>query len=124
MSGLTFDTGALIGLERRKQRISQVYRAAIDDGRIVTVPAAVVTEWWRGRSDAKEKILKGLRVEALDGLLAKLAGEALGAIPEATTVDALVMASAACRGDVVYTTDVEDLTRLQGFFPAVRVLTA
>ena len=43
-------------------------------------------------------------------------------IAEATTIDAIVMASAARRGDVVYTADVGDLTRLQAFFPAVRVL--
>jgi predicted nucleic acid-binding protein len=122
MSGITFDTGALIGLERRKQRIAQVYRAAVEDGRIVTVPSAVVTEWWRGRSDARDTILEGVRVEPLDRQLAKLAGEALGAIPKATAVDAIVMASAACRGDVVYTADVEDLSRLKGFFPTVRVL--
>lgn len=34
---------------------------------------------------------------------------------------AIVMASAALRGDVVYTTDVADLERLRSFFPSVRV---
>jgi len=32
------------------------------------------------------------------------------------------MASAAQRGDIVYTSDFDDLTRLTGRFPAVRVL--
>jgi hypothetical protein len=32
------------------------------------------------------------------------------------------MASAAQRGGVVYTADVEDLEKLAGYFPAVRVL--
>jgi hypothetical protein len=40
----------------------------------------------------------------------------------ATTVDAIVMASAARRGDVVYTSDFGDLARLRAFFPSVRVL--
>jgi hypothetical protein len=40
----------------------------------------------------------------------------------ATTVDAVVMASAASRGDVVYTTDVTDLQALSPHFPSVRVL--
>jgi hypothetical protein len=38
------------------------------------------------------------------------------------TIDALVMASAARRGDVVYTADMDDLRRFQPFFPGVRVL--
>jgi hypothetical protein len=61
-------------------------------------------------------------VEPLDKELAKLAGEGIAAVPRATCIDAIVMASAARRGDVVYTSDVEDLMRLQGFFRGVRVL--
>jgi hypothetical protein len=34
----------------------------------------------------------------------------------------VVMASAARRGDIVYTSDVGDLTRLRAVFPGVRVL--
>ncbi len=122
MSGLTFDTGALIALERRRQRMAQIYRTAVEDGLIMTVPSPVVAEWWRGRSDVRERLLRGVRVEALDTELAKLAGDALAAVSKATTIDAIVMASAARRGDVVYTSDLRDLARLQGFFPTVRVL--
>ncbi len=121
-AGLTFDTGALIALERRRQRIARIYATAVADGLPVTVPAVVVAEWWRGRSDAREIILRGVRVEETTVSLARLAGEALAAIPGAGAIDALVMASAARRGDVVYTSDFSDLERLQAFFPAVRVL--
>jgi hypothetical protein len=38
--------------------------------------------------------------------------------------DAVVMASAASRGDVVYSSDVVDLERLRAHFPALRVLRA
>jgi predicted nucleic acid-binding protein len=120
--GLTFDTGALIALERRHQRIARVYRAAIADGLPVTVPSVVVAEWWRGRSDAREIVLRGVRVEATTSALARVAGEALAAIPGATVVDAIVMASAAQRGDIVYTSDFLDLQRLQARFPAVTLL--
>jgi hypothetical protein len=122
MSGLTFDTGALIGLERRRRRIGQVVRTAVEDGLIVTVPSAVIAEWWRGRSDTRATILDGIRVEPLDEPLARAAGEALAAVEGATVVDAIVMASAARRGDVVYTSDFADLARLQVFFRGVRVL--
>jgi predicted nucleic acid-binding protein len=121
MRGLTFDTGALIALERRRQRIARVYTTAVADGLIVTVPAVVISEWWRGDSDARSRILRGLRVEPVDTELAKVAGEAIVAVPSATAIDALVMASAARRGDVVYTSDFEDLDRLRSCFPVVRV---
>jgi predicted nucleic acid-binding protein len=120
--GLTFDTGALIALERRRQRMSRVYTTAVSDGLIITVPAAVIVEWWRGRSDAADTILRGVRVEPLDIELAKVAGEAITAVPGSTPIDSLVMASAARRGDIVYTSDVRDLTRLRNYFPEVRVL--
>jgi hypothetical protein len=65
-----------------------------------------------------------VRVENTDAALAKLAGEAMVAVRGATTVDAIVMASAARRGDLVYTSDIDDLERLRGYFPNVRVLSA
>jgi predicted nucleic acid-binding protein len=120
--GLTFDTGALIALERRHARIAQIYTTALADGVIVTIPAVVVGEWWRGRTKARETLLRGLRIEVVDVPLAKLAGDAIAAIPGASVVDALVMASAARRGDIVYTSDMGDLNALRAFFPAVRVM--
>lgn len=122
MTGLTFDTGALMALERRRQRIARIYAGAVADAIRVTVPAVVVAEWWRGRTDGREAILRGIRIEEMSLPLAKLAGEALAAVTGATVIDAIVMASAARRGDIVYTSDVDDLDRLRVFFPSVRVL--
>jgi hypothetical protein len=122
MAGLTFDTGALIGLERRGHRIRRVFATAARDNVRVTVPSAALVEWWRGRTDLADDILAAVDVEPLDEDLAKVAGEALAIVRGATAVDAIVMASAARRGDVVYTSDFEDLSRLQAHFPAVRVL--
>jgi hypothetical protein len=89
----------------------------------ITVPAGVVAEWWRGRTDLGDAILSSVNVEPLDESLAKFVGIVLGAVVDATLVDAIVMASAASRGDVVYTTDIEDLEKLRQHFPSVRVLT-
>ena len=122
MYGLTFDAGALIALERRRQRIGAVFLMAKSMNVLVTAPAVAVAEWWRGRSDARERVLAGVRVESTDPELAKLAGEALAVVKGATTIDAIVMASAARRGDLVYTSDVPDLERLRAYFPNVRVL--
>ena len=120
--GLTFDTGALIGLERKHIRIAQVFAAATRFHTPITVPTAVVTEWWRARNHFRTLLLASVVVETLDESLSKLAGEALAAVPGATAIDAIVMASAARRGDVVFTSDWEDLTRLQAHFPNVRVM--
>jgi rRNA-processing protein FCF1 len=121
-SGLTFDTGMLIALERRRLRAWHVYHTAQAQKVPITVPTVVIAEWWRGRTDAREHVRSALLVEALAESLSRLAGEALAQVPEATTVDAIVMASAASRGDVVYTSDFEDLDRLSSYFPGVRLL--
>lgn len=122
MTGLTFDTGALIALERRRPRMRAVLERALAIDQPITVPADVVAEWWRGRTDLREAILASVDIEPLATGLAKIAGEALAAVQEATLVDAIVMASAAARGDIVYSSDVDDLERLRHHFPGVRIL--
>ncbi len=122
MTGLTFDTGALVALERRRPRMRAVLEHALATDQPITVPAGVVGEWWRGRTDVRDAILASVDVEPLTTGLAKAAGEALAAVHDATLVDAIVMASAASRGDIVYSSDVEDLERLRRRFPSVRVL--
>jgi predicted nucleic acid-binding protein len=121
-TGVTFDTGALIALERRERRMRTVMLAATEDGMAITVPAGVIIEWWRG-SARQAEILESITVEPTTPQLAKLAGEAIAAVPGSGPIDALVMASAAQRGDIVYTSDFEDLDRLGKHFPAVRILT-
>jgi len=120
-SGLTFDTGVLIALERKKPRAWHIYREAMLGKVPINVPTAVIAEWWRGRTKAREHVRSGLQVEMLHETLAHLAGEALARVEDSPVVDAIVMASAASRGDVVYTSDWEDLERLRVFFPSVRV---
>jgi predicted nucleic acid-binding protein len=126
--GATFDTGALIAIERRRERARRVVDQLREQRVPVTVPLPVVGEWWRGRTDWRERILAAVAVEPLTLDLVKLAGEALGSLPAGANrrapslVDAIVMASAASRGDVVYTGDIDDLVRLQRFFPEVRLL--
>jgi len=120
--GLTFDTGMLISLERRKQRAWEVYRRARERHAPITIPAPVLGEWWRARTELRQAIVDSVRVEPLTGRTAILAGEALAAVTDAGTIDAFVMAVAALRGDVVYTGDVADMEKLRAFFPGVRVL--
>ena len=127
MGGLTLDTGALIALERTRKRIREVVAAALAGRDRITVPAAVMAEWWRGPDKRRPLIRAMVDVEALDEGLAKSAGEALaslrkaGAVDAGVTIDAIVMASAARRGDSVFTSDVEDLQRFGRYFPNVRL---
>jgi predicted nucleic acid-binding protein len=119
----TFDTGMMIALERRKRRATDAFRAIIRRGYLPVVPAVVLAEWWRGRTDIREEILAAVIVEGMPPVLCRAAGEALAAVRGATLADTVVMASAALRGGgVVYTSDVAALSRLQRYFPAVLVL--
>lgn len=119
---ITFDTGALIGLERNRQRMRHVLERAKERGFDIHVPSVCVAEWWRKRTDLREEILAALVVVHTDDAIVRAAGEAMVAVPKATTIDAIVMASAARKGGVVYTSDIDDLERLRAVFPSVRVL--
>jgi hypothetical protein len=96
-------------------------KSADEEGEIVTVPTVVITEWWRGgRTQRRQRdILDSVTVEHTPPRIYMLAGEALAAVPGSTAIDAIVMASAAQRGDLVYTSDIDDLERLRVHFSAV-----
>ena len=119
---ITFDTGALIAIERRDRVMLAFMTAALGAGARITVPAPVVSEWWRGQRGPAARILDAVVIEPLSAPLAKLVGETLAIVHGATLVDAVVVASAAQRGDLVLTSDVDDLTRIRDIaFPSVRV---
>jgi predicted nucleic acid-binding protein len=129
MGGLTLDTGALIALERTRKRIREIVAAAQAGKDRITVPTVAIAEWWRGPDKRRQLIRAMFDVEPLDEELANSAGEALaslrkgGHIDAGVTIDAIVMASAARRGDVVFTSDLDDLARFNRFFPNVRIFT-
>ena len=118
---ITFDTGAIIALERRKERAMKVYTHARDRGLIVATPNVTVAEWWRGRTDRREAVLRGLLIEPASDDVMKLAGVALGKVRAATAIDAIVAAFAVERSGIIYTSDVADFEALREFFPALRV---
>jgi predicted nucleic acid-binding protein len=124
MDAITLDTGALIALSRGEKRMRTVLLAAQECRAVITVPTVVVAEWWRKDSKRDRLILARVTTEPLSERVARLAGEAMAAVPRSTVVDAIVMASAAQRGDAVFTSDVGDLERLRGYFPQVRVFRA
>lgn len=119
---ITFDTGALVAIERRDRAMLAFMTAALGVGARITVPSVVVAEWWKGQRGPAARILDAVVIEPLSPLLAKIVGETLRDVPRATLVDAVVVASAARRGDVVLTSDLDDLSRIRDVaFPSVRV---
>lgn len=117
-AGLTFDTGALIALERRRQPMTRVYTIAQRNAVPITVPTVVVAEWWRTGAGRRfrDQVLASVIIEDLTPRVAKLAGEAIGQTrslaPDKGTIDAIVITSAWLRGDTIYTSDVDDLVAI------------
>lgn len=107
--GVTFDTGMLIALERRHSGALALLKACRLSRATITIPAAVVAEWWRGSHRA---ILEVGVTEALSPQLAEAAGQLLARTGGNNAVDATVVASAAQRGDIVATGDLTDLRAL------------
>lgn len=123
MSGITLDTGALIALvDQRRLSMRKVFDSAYRFGVPIHVPAVVVAEWWRSGRREKERAqyLRAMKVVATGDHLARLAGDALTVVPRATTIDAIVMVTAAYLGDRdVYTSDPGDLEALRDAVPAL-----
>lgn len=122
-----FDTGALIGAERGDARPLQYVALAEKGYAEIVTPIVCVLEWWRGRTDVRDALVRTVRVEELPLSAAKAAGEALARVARGVdarlSIDAAVMAFAALRDAAVVTSDLEDLERLRPSFPGVRLLT-
>jgi hypothetical protein len=116
MSGLTFDAGALIAFEKGDRRVRATVRDAVADGRKITVPAGVLGQVWR--DGARQVLLvrllasDGIEIEPLDDWLARSAGQLCGLTRTRDVIDASVVVGAKIRGDVILTSDVEELRRL------------
>lgn len=64
--GLTFDTWALIGLERYRHHMRKVFDVAVSHDVRITAPALVVAEWWRLGEKEKDraKLLRDLHLRS------------------------------------------------------------
>lgn len=116
MAGLTLDSGALIQWEKADERIRGWLVVAWERGEIPTIPSVTLAETWRGARSARIAILlKSCEVETLDESLAREAGILRGRVDGATAIDAVVVASAARRRDIILTTDPNDLGALADY---------
>jgi predicted nucleic acid-binding protein len=125
---VTLDTGALVAMERQKMRGMMLLRAAREHRAQLLAITPVVAEWWRGRSDVRDRIKMAVTLVPFPVRAAEAAGVVLGQMRgergrAMMSVDVMVMAFAATLGGaLVYTSDVGDLTRIARYFPEVRVL--
>jgi predicted nucleic acid-binding protein len=113
MSGLTYDAGALIAAERNSSAIWVLHRRALERDMRPTVSTTVLGQVWRGGQQARlSRLLRGCRIEPLTEAQARSAGEALGVSAHNDLVDAVVVVGALARGDLVVTSDPQDLQRI------------
>jgi hypothetical protein len=77
------------------------------------VPAPVLAQAWRGGPQpALSRLLCGCRVEDLDESRARAAGKVCARAGTRDIVDAVVVAGALARADLVVTSDADDLERI------------
>lgn len=114
MSGLTYDSGALIAAERDERRMWLIHERALTRGIRPVVPAGVLTEVYRSNRQANlARLLKGCLIEPLDETAAKAAGALLGRCSlDPGAVDAWVAEGALRRRDAVVSGNADHLRAL------------
>jgi len=113
MSGLTYDTGALIAAEANRRELWALHARSLQRGLRPNVPAGVLAQAWRGGPQANlSRLLRGCRIEELTEQRARGAGVACASAGTSDVVDAAVVVGALARNDLVVTSDPDDLRRI------------
>ena len=116
MSGVTFDAGGLIALDRGDRRVLTLLARAAERGMRVTIPATALAQ--AVRSPARQARLARLirqastDLVALDGSDATATGLLLAASRTSDIVDAHVVVCARRGEQVIVTSDAGDLRRI------------
>ncbi len=108
--GTTYDTGALLAAEANRRQLWALHKRSLERGERPVVPAGVLAQAWRGGPQAQlSRLLRGCRIEDLDEPRARATGVACMHSATADIVDASVVVGALARGDVVVSSDPDDL---------------
>jgi len=106
----------LIALDRGSKRMIALLREALEQRRGIRIPAGVVGQAWRdGRVQvALARFLRADEVEIvpLDERLSRTCGELCGIVGASDVIDASVVLLARERGDIILSSDPDDLRRL------------
>lgn len=124
-TGITLDTGALIALDRGERRMITLLDQALKARKAFRIPAGVVGQVWRDDhiQATLARFLKAPEVEIvpLDEHLSRSCGELCGATRTSDVIDASVILVAKERNDVIVTSDVNDLRRLDPTAPIFQI---
>jgi predicted nucleic acid-binding protein len=113
MRGVTYDAGALIAAERGSEEMWGYHRLLLDSGVRPRLSTTVLGQVWRGGPQARlSRLLSGCRVVPLTESQARTAGAALASSRTEDLIDAVVVTTALARGDVVVTSDPDDMRRI------------
>jgi predicted nucleic acid-binding protein len=107
------DSGALIALERNDRAVWAALKLAALKSTDVLVPSTALAQVWRGVA-AQAQLSKALHhcVIASFDAVARAVGELCGRTHTTDICDAHVAIIAARQGEVLYTSDPEDMRRL------------
>ena len=125
MSGVTFDAGGLIALDRGDRRVLALLARAAERGMRVTIPATALAQAIRNPA-MQARLTRLIRqtstdLVSLDGPDATSTGLLLAATRTSDIVDAHVVICARRAEQVVVTSDADDLRRLDPGLQLVRV---
>ena len=114
VTGVTYDSGALIAAKRGERLMWARHRALLFRRVVPTVPAPVVAQCWRGtpRQAQLARLLAGCDVDTLDDARARATGTLAGRARTADIVDANVVEGALRRGDLIISSDEGDLAAI------------
>jgi hypothetical protein len=110
--GTTYDTGALVAAEKHRRELWALHARLLQRGERPVVPAAVLGQAWRGPQPALSRLLRGCVIEDLNEQRARAAGIACARSGTDDIVDAIVVAGALARADLVVTSDAAGLEQL------------
>ena len=125
MSGVTFDAGGLIALDRDDRRVITLIARATERGMRITIPATALAQAMRNpaRQTRLSRLIRqaGTDLIPLDGPAATAVGMLLARTATADIVDAHVVICAQRAGQSVVTSDPADLRRIAPGLPLLVV---
>jgi len=113
MTGVTYDTGALAAAEANRRDLWALHARALGRGLRPVIPAGVLGQAWRGGPQTPlSRLLRGCRIEDLNEERSRAAGATCARAGTSDVIDASVVVGATTRGDLVVTSDPDDMLAL------------
>lgn len=111
MSGVTYDTGALLAAERNDRRMWALHAAFLEEEIVPAVPAPVLAQAWRGggKQASLSRLLALCEVEAMSEEQARAVGQLAARSRHPDIIDLAVVEGALRRRDAIVTSDPKDI---------------